>query len=96
MKTILFIALAFVAIFRPTLVMAAATTDAKTPPAPAAPASQKVDMTLTDLQVALIAINNAGAACDLGVKQLCPVVGARDATVAKLQGAYNALQGVKP
>ena len=59
---------------------------------PAAPKSTPVDLTDTDYQVALIAIANAGAACDIGVKVYCQVAAARDATAAKLQGGFDALK----
>lgn len=60
---------------------------------PATPtASTKVDLTAADLQVALIAISNAGSACDIGVKQFCQIIPLRDATAVKLQAALTALQ----
>jgi hypothetical protein len=65
--------------------------DAPKPAPPAAPTSVPVQMTSVDLQVALIAIRNAGAACDLGATQFCQLLSVRDATATKLQTALTTL-----
>lgn len=87
MRIAAILVLAFVVIFRPTLVLAA---DAPKPVV--LTASRSVELTADDLRVALVAISNAGAACDLGTKVYCDVERAREATVAKLQAALTALQ----
>jgi hypothetical protein len=63
------------------------------PPAPVPPPATPVPMSAVDLQIALIAIQNAGQACDLGVKVYCQLVGVRDGTTAKLLSGVKALQG---
>lgn len=68
--------------------LAAGAADA--PPKP--PAETQVKMTMLDLQVSLIAIQNAGAACDAGVKPFCQIIAAREGTVMKLGAAVQALQ----
>ena len=63
------------------------------PPSP--PAFVSVDMNQTDIQVTIISIVNAGAACDAGVKVYCQIPGARDGTLRKLQSAIQSLESKK-
>lgn len=69
---------------------------ADAPRTEAVPQTASVLMTQTDLQVALIAISNAGIGCDAGNQALCLVVANRPATLAKLQAALNSLQTSQP
>lgn len=75
-----------------TAAFAATPTAAPTPPAPPADRTTPVQMTLTDLQVAVIAIANAGQACDQNVAAICQIVTVRAGTLAKLQAALQAIQ----
>ena len=65
-------------------------------PTPAPDKTTPVQMTMLDLQVAAVAIANAGAGCDGGVKNLCQIISVRDATLAKIQAAVAVLQQPPP
>ena len=50
-----------------------------------------VALSETDVRVSIIAIANAGQACDQNVQAICQVVAARAGTLAKLQEALQQL-----
>lgn len=60
--------------------------------APPPAATTPVTMSMLDIQVATISIQNAGAACDAGVRAYCQIVPAREATIKKLMDAAQSLQ----
>lgn len=62
------------------------------PPAPVPSPETSVQMDAKDIQVSIISIVNAGAACDAGVKAYCQIPAVRDDTTKKLQAAWQALQ----
>lgn len=76
--------------------MPAFAADPAPPAATPQPQTVPVQMTVVDAQVALIAVSNAGAACDAGVTAICQILMVRDGTVAKLRAAVIALQQPAP
>lgn len=59
--------------------------------APALPKTAQVPFSRDETVIAFIAISNAGAACDAGVKQYCQILGVRDGVLKKLVDANKSL-----
>ena len=70
--------------------------DATPPVAPGPPKTMPVELSQTELQVALFALSNAGAACDNNLAAYCQIIGYRAPLIAKLQEAFQRTQVPPP